>query len=86
MTRTTTHKFPCLGTVRVSETLGLPAHHVGVAPVAGRAHAAGLVVAHLAQGLHAALLVRARVLALALDTGLGQRTLEIALAAGCKIL
>jgi len=68
-----------LRAVIIHDALWLAAALVGVAQVAGRTQATGLVVPWLAHRLNAALLVDARVLALALDAGLGQGTFKVAL-------
>ena len=71
-----------LRTLLVHGALRPPAHLVRVAQVAGGTVAAGPVVPGLAQRLRPALLELARVLTLSPDACLGQRTFEIAVAAG----
>ena len=71
-----------LGAVVVDDAFWPAADLVRVAQVARWTHAPGLVVAHFAPCVDAALLVVARVLAFALDACLGERAFKVALATG----
>ena len=73
-----------LGAVIVHGALGSPAALVGVSEVAGRADAARLVVANLADSFDTALFVGTGVLTLALDAGLRQGTFKVAVTTRCK--
>jgi hypothetical protein len=73
-----------LRTVVVHRALGPSTGHPRVTQVAGRTHAAGTVIGRLTDGLGAALLVDAGILAGAGYAGLRQRTLQVAVAARCK--
>ena len=68
-----------LRTIVVHNTLWLAANLVRVAKILWWTHANGPMVASFANGVHAALLVRARVLAFTIDTGLSERAFKVAL-------
>ena len=68
-----------LRTIVVHNTLWLAANLVRVAEILWRTHANGPMVASFANCVHTALLVRARVLAFAVDTGLRKRAFKVAL-------